>query len=91
MVLVPSASGGDAGQGDEEEGSPLSEVAFCLGEGEDSAGSPFSLCSLREKVRRKKYDRDFIGGGGGRGAVGAWMRQALDLSFAGPTSPVGPT
>ena len=47
--MVPSAAtaaeGGEAG-GDVS----LSEVAFCLGEGDESAASPFSLCSLREKV-----------------------------------------
>lgn len=45
--MVPSAAeGGEAG-GDAVS---LSEVAFCLGEGDESAASPFSLCSLREKV-----------------------------------------
>lgn len=56
LVLVPSSV---ADEGRQEGGEvSLSEVAFCLGEGDDSAGSPFSLCALREKVGER------VGGGG---------------------------
>ena len=43
--MVPSAATEGDGAGS------LAEVAFCLGEGEESLKSPFSLCALREKVR----------------------------------------
>lgn len=54
LVMVPSAGAGAGAEGGGAEGGgvSLSEVAFCLGEGDDSASSPFSLCSLREKVWR---------------------------------------
>lgn len=42
VVMVPSAA--------TEGGGALAEVAVCVGEGEDSLRSPFSLCSLRNKV-----------------------------------------
>ncbi|CAN0295995.1 unnamed protein product, partial [Ectocarpus sp. 12 AP-2014] len=53
LVLVPSSVGDGGGQEGGEVS--LSEVAFCLGEGDDSAGSPFSLCSLREKLPAGTY------------------------------------
>lgn len=46
MVMVPSAEDKDG-----EGGGSLAEVAFCLGEGDDAAGSPFTLCSLRDQVK----------------------------------------
>ncbi|CAN0085797.1 unnamed protein product [Ectocarpus fasciculatus] len=55
MVLVPSSVGDGGGQEGGEGEVSLSEVAFCLGEGDNSAGSPFSLCSLREKLPAGTY------------------------------------
>lgn len=50
VVLVPSVTDGDE-KGEQEGGVSITEVAFCLGEGEESVASPFSLCSLRDQVR----------------------------------------
>ena len=62
VILVPSAAASSAaGEGEEQGLVSLAEVAFCLGEGgEDSAASPFSLCSLRDQVReRERKSRAF--------------------------------
>ncbi|CAM9743832.1 unnamed protein product [Ascophyllum nodosum] len=57
VILVPSAAASSAaGEGEEQGLVSLAEVAFCLGEGgEDSAASPFSLCSLRDQLPAGVY------------------------------------